>query len=121
MDTIRCPKCDEKLMGQDEPSLSAEFRDHLVKTHKMKLPESAIGKGPLAYGAAETIEGQKVEGPWGEEVHGKKHYEERKQSGKAGPQKNIEVRCPFCGAMMIGVDEGEISNLAKSHLSKHES
>lgn len=121
MDTIRCPKCDGKLMGQDEPSLSAELRNHLVKTHKIKLSETAIGKGPLAYGAAETIEGQKVEGPWGEEVHGKKHYEERKKEGMSGPRKNIEVRCPFCGSLMIGVDEDEISGLAKSHISTHQS
>jgi DNA-directed RNA polymerase subunit RPC12/RpoP len=120
MDTIRCPKCDEKLMGKDEPSLSKEFRNHLMQTHKMNLPEAAVGKGQLAFGAATTVEGPKVEGAWGEEVHGKKHLEERKKAGKGEPQKNIELRCPVCGALIIGVDEDEISGLVKTHLTDHE-
>ncbi len=119
MDVVRCPMCDAKLSGNDEASLSKEFRNHLVSTHKMKLPDSSVGKGPLAYGAANTIEGPKVEGAWGNEAHGKKHLEERKKAGTLGPKRNIELRCPVCGALMIGVDEDEISDLAKTHIAEH--
>lgn len=121
MATIRCPKCDAKLMGNNEASLSAAFRDHLSTAHQMKLPSSALGKGGLAYGAADTISGPKVEGAMGAELHGKRHLEERMKAGETGSQENIRVRCPMCGAMVVGVDEDEISGLLKTHLMEHES
>jgi hypothetical protein len=121
MGSVRCPKCDKKLTGNDEASLSAEFKKHLIEAHKMKLPETSVGKGELAYGAAATIVGPKVEGAWGEEVHGKSHQKEREKTGNLGPQQNIELRCPMCGALVIGVNEDEISGLVKTHVTEHES
>jgi hypothetical protein len=119
MGTIRCPKCDQKLTGKNEESLSIAFRNHLIKAHQMKLPSTPIGKGELAYGAAATITGPKVEDPWGGEVHGKSHLEERKKAGKLGPQENTELRCPICGALVIGIDEDEASGLVKTHVAEH--
>ncbi len=119
MGSIRCPICNERLMGKDEPSLSGEFKNHLVMTHKMKFEKSSTGKGDLAYGASKTIEGAKVEGAYGAEIHGKKHLEERKKKGSTGPQETIKVRCPVDGALIVGVDEDEVSELVKSHMGEH--
>jgi hypothetical protein len=121
MGSIRCPICNERLMGKDESSLSGEFRNHLVTTHQMKLPKQVIGKGDLAYGASPTIEGEKVEGTYGVEKHGKGHLEERKKKGTLGPQENIKVRCPIDGALFVGVDEDEVSALIKAHLKSEHS
>ncbi len=103
-------------MGKDEQSLSGEFGNHLIATHKMKLPEKGAGKGELAYGAAPTISGPKVEGTYGAEVHGKPHLEERKKKGTTGPQEYVKVRCPMDGTLFVGVDEDEVSDLLKSHV-----
>jgi hypothetical protein len=119
MGSLRCPICNERLMGNDEPSLSSEFRNHLVNTHQMKLPKSPAGKGELAYGAANTVEGPKVEGAYGAELHGKKHLEERKKKGELGAQQTIKVRCPIDGTMFVGVDEDEVSALVKTHMAEH--
>jgi len=103
-------------MGRDEPSLTSEFRNHLIKAHQMDLPKSALGKGELGYGAAPTISGPKVEGSYGTEVHGKQHLEERKQKGTLGPQEYIKVRCPMDGTLFVGADEDEVSDLIKKHV-----
>ncbi len=116
MGSIRCPICNERLMGKDEPSLSSEFRNHLIATHQMMLPKGVSGKGELTYGAAPTISGAKVEGTYGAEVHDKRHLEERKKMGTLGPQEYIKVRCPMDGTLFVGVDEDEVSDLIKSHV-----
>lgn len=103
-------------MGKDEPSLSSEFRNHLVTAHQMKLPKQGSGKGELAYGAAPTISGPQVEGTYGAEVHDKRHLEERKKKGTLGAQEYIKVRCPIDGTLFVGVDEDEVSDLIKSHV-----
>jgi len=121
MGSMRCPICDERLMGKDEPSLSSEFRNHLVMTHQMKLPKPGLGKGDLAYGASPTIYGEKVEGAYGAEKHGKSHLDERKKKGTLGPQENIKVRCPLDGTLFVGVDEDEVSALIKAHLKSEHS
>jgi hypothetical protein len=103
-------------MGKDEPSLSGEFRRHLIAAHKLDLPEKGPGKGELAYGAAPTVSGPKVEGTYGAEVHGKAHLEERKKTGTQGMQEYIKVRCPMDGTLFVGVDEDEVSDLLKTHV-----
>ena len=118
MGTLRCPMCDTRLSGKDEASLSSAFKSHMVQAHKVKLPESPSGKGDTAWGAPTSIKGPKVEGAWGEEVHGKKHLEERKKKGQV-EQQVISLRCPMCGALMVGADEDEISDIVKTHLSEH--
>lgn len=121
MGTIRCPKCDEKLQGNNERELSAEFRDHLSSAHKMNAPKPGYHKGELAYGTEPSIVGAQVEGTYGAEIHGKKHLEERRKKGTLGTSENVEMRCPFCGALVIGSDEDEITDLVKGHFaSKHE-
>lgn len=119
MGTVRCPMCDAKLTESDEASLSASFKSHMVKAHKIKLPETPSGKGETAFGAPTSIKGPKVEGAWGEEVHGKKHLEERKKTGQL-KQEVISLRCPMCGALLVGADEDEISGLVKAHISDHQ-
>ena len=89
------------------------FKNHLVQSHKMSFPAPTTEEGKMAYGAAPTIQGPRVEGAYGTEIHGRKHGREKP---KGAYPENVELRCPVDGALIVAADEDEASELVKSHM-----
>ena len=125
MGSIKCPICDERVMGKDEDDLTMNFRNHLIDVHNVALPSETEGltdmkKGELAFGAEPTIEDPKMEGAFGAEAHTRAHQEIREEKGKLGPPEEVALRCPFCDARIIGDNEADASAELKTHLMSHD-
>jgi len=116
----------------DEDSLTMNLRSHLVDVHQwgaeapvtrtMETEERHTQEKPhlnedLAFGAARVVENPQDELAYGVEAHRGKHRKEEERAGTGGERVHISVRCPVCNQRFVSLDEVDISNDLRNHMT----